>query len=291
MPEKMCYTDFIRQREVFCMWQELFPHMCIHLFFFIGVVYLVGFLISLINRAFYRLLGGGRFVCFVTGLIGTPIHELSHALMCLLFGHRIREMRLFCLDRRSGVLGYVNHSYNRRNPYHVMGNYFIGIAPIVCGTLILFLTMRWMLPSAFAVCQDYLSDFVDWQGQGEVLRQVEGIGALFVSFLSILYVEICAGGWQIWVFLLLILAVSIHMNLSGADMKGSLGALPILVLLLLIGHVIAYLLPGGAYVSFVRALDLAGNYLAGMLMLSLLFSVLSLIPALLIWLIRRPFAK
>ena len=62
-------------------------------------------------------------------------------------------------------------------------------------------------------------------------------------------------------------------------------------LLLLIGHVIAYLLPGGAYVSFVRALDLAGNYLAGMLMLSLLFSVLSLIPARLIWLIRRPFAK
>jgi len=291
MPEKICYTDLIKQGEAFFMWQELFSHMCIHLFFFIVVVYLVGFLISLINRAFYRLLGGGRLVCYATGLIGTPIHELSHALMCLFFGHRIREMRLYRIDTRSGVLGYVNHSYNRRNPYHIIGNYFIGIAPIVCGTLVLFLTMRYMLPSAFAVCRDYLSDFVDWQGQGEVLRQVEGVGALFVSFLFILFTEISAGGWQIWVFLLLLLSISIHMNLSGADIKGSLAALPILGLLLLLCHVVAYLLPGGAYMDFVRALDLAGNYLAGMLMLSLLFSVLSLIPALGVYLLRRLFRR
>ena len=273
------------------MANELVPNILIHLIYYVGVVYLAGFLIGLVNRTFYRLLGGGRFVCYATGLIGTPIHELSHALMCLLFGHRIREMRLFRIDTQSGVLGYVNHSYNRRNPYHVMGNYFIGIAPIMCGTVVLFLTMRWMLPSAFAVCRDYLSDFVDWQGQGEVLRQAEGIGALFVSFLFILFTEISAGGWQIWVFLLLLLSISIHMNLSGADIKGSLGALPILILLLLLCHVVAYRLPDGGYMAFVRALDLAGNYLAGMLMLSLLFSVLSLIPALAIYLLRRLFRR
>ncbi len=170
-----------------------------------------------------------------------------------------------------------------------MGNYFIGVAPIVFGTLVLCLMMRWMLPSAYAVCRDYLSDFVDWQGQGEVLRQVEGIGALFISFLVILFTEIGAGGWQIWVFLLLILSISIHMNLSGADIKGSLGALPILILLLFLCHLIAYHLPNEAYMTFVRALDLAGNYLAGMLTLSLLFSFLSLIPAVAVYLIRKLF--
>ena len=94
----------------------------IHLLYFVGVVYLVGFVIFLLNKLFYRLLGGGRFVCYLTGLVGTPIHELSHALMCLLFGHRIVEMRLFRVDGKSGTLGYVSHSYRKSNLYQVLGN-------------------------------------------------------------------------------------------------------------------------------------------------------------------------
>ena len=202
----------------------------IHLLYFIGVVYLVGFCVFLLNRLFYKLLGGGRFVCYATGLIGTPIHELSHALMCLFFGHRIVEMRLFRVDGKSGTLGYVTHSYRKSNLYHVMGNYFIGTAPILVGTAFLCLMMRLLLPETFVTFRDYLEDFVSWQQMGYVPEQLLGVGAVFVSFLTAL--ASAAGTWQFWAFFALTMCVSIHMNLSGADIVGSLGALPIIGILL-----------------------------------------------------------
>ena len=39
-----------------------------------------------------------------TGWLGTPIHELSHAIMCLAFRHRIDEMALFEPDEDAGRL-------------------------------------------------------------------------------------------------------------------------------------------------------------------------------------------
>ena len=257
----------------------------IHLLYFVGVVYLVGFLIYLLNRLFYRLLGGGRFVCYATGLIGTPIHELSHALMCLLFGHRIVEMRLYRIDRRSGELGYVTHAYHRGNLYHVLGNYFIGVAPILVGTAFLCLMMRLLLPEAFSQFGGYLSDFADWQSQGYVPEQLLGVGAVFVSFLTVLLSTV--SGWQFWVFLLLALCVALHMNLSGADIKGSLGAIPLLAILLALCHAALFFMAPSAHAPFVRALNVAGAYLAGVLLFSLGLSILSLFLALVIYLIRR----
>ena len=84
---------------------------------FVGIVYLVGFIISILNRAFYSLVGNTRATVYATGFIGTPIHEISHALMCILFGHRIVEMKLFQIDSDDGTLGYVKHTSNPRNIY------------------------------------------------------------------------------------------------------------------------------------------------------------------------------
>lgn len=261
----------------------------IHLLYFIAVLYLVGFLIALVNRAFYRLSGGGRVICYLTGLIGTPIHELSHALMCLLFGHSIREMRLFRIDLKSGVLGYVNHTYNRRNLYHVIGNYFIGIAPILGGTCFLLVMLKLLMPEASTAFGAYLSDFVEWQMQGLIPEQFLGVGAVFVSFLTILFSS--AEGWHFWVFLLLALCVSIHMNLSWSDIRGSLLALPLLAALLTLCHLALYYLSADIYEGFVRALNRASGYLAGILMLSLTLSILALIPALLLRLLRSAFLR
>lgn len=262
----------------------------IHLLYFVGVVYLVGFLIFLLNKLFYKLLGGGRFVCYVTGLVGTPIHELSHALMCLLFGHRIVEIRLFRVDQKSGVLGYVTHAYSKRNLYHVLGNYFIGVAPILLGTAFLCLMMHLLLPTAFVEFQVYLSDFADWQAMGYVPEQLLGVGAVFVSFLTILFSAV-SQGWVFWAFLALALCVSIHMNLSGADILGSLGSLPIIFILLSLCHAVLFYMTDTAYPVFVRGLNLAGAYLAGVLMLALFLSLMSVVAAFVVWLIKRPFTR
>ena len=64
--------------------------------FTLGLVFLFGKVIALCNGAFYRNFGSkGRAVCYATGFIGTPVHEASHALMCLIFGHKIVEIKFF----------------------------------------------------------------------------------------------------------------------------------------------------------------------------------------------------
>ncbi|KFI12033.1 hypothetical protein F0223_23740 [Vibrio coralliilyticus] len=63
--------------------------------------------------------------CF--GLVGTPIHELSHLVMALCFGHRITAVKLFSWSTPA----YVCHSYNRLSTIQVAGNFFIAMAPFL----------------------------------------------------------------------------------------------------------------------------------------------------------------
>ena len=67
----------------------LLLNIVLQLFMFIGVIYLVGFVISLLNRLFYTLVNYSKAACYGTGFIGTPIHELSHAAMCVVFGQAL----------------------------------------------------------------------------------------------------------------------------------------------------------------------------------------------------------
>jgi hypothetical protein len=84
-----------------------------------------------IDRTVYRYLGRNAYLSFA--FVGTTIHEISHLILCMLFGHKIVEARPFSLDMATGKLGHISHSYNSRNVYQSVGNLFIGIPPIMLG--------------------------------------------------------------------------------------------------------------------------------------------------------------
>ena len=56
----------------------------------------------------------GRKGFLLTAWIGVPIHELGHAIMCVLFRHKIVGTQFFPTDTSQGALGYVQHQYNQK---------------------------------------------------------------------------------------------------------------------------------------------------------------------------------
>lgn len=243
-------------------------NIALQLFYFILSIYICGFIISLINRKFYGLFANSRAVIYATGFIGTPIHESSHALMCLLFAHKINEIKFFQMDDESGVLGYVKHSYKPKNYYAVVGNYFIGVAPILAGCAILSLSFYFLLP------QTYLSIRMISVAQGSDI--FKSIGSALKSFFS----EIV--NWRFWVLLIVNLCIALHMNLSDADIKGSLKALPILgILLIAVNLVLGFVWPRG-YATFVSFVNGAGLKVMIFLLFSVGFAFLYLLLGLIV---------
>ena len=255
------------------------------LLYFVGSVYLVGFLIAQLSKAFYRMFAS-KTLCYALGVIGTPVHELSHALMCILFGHKINEIKLFQVDENDDKLGYVNHSFNPRNPYHQIGNYFIGVAPILVGTVVICVLMYFMVPDAFSEVSMHMNEIAKTASEGFSLSV---FGSAF-SIIKALFTNISS--FFLWLlFLIIVVCISMHMSLSGADIVGSIKAIPLIALILAIVNVILSLISDKAYSSFVEIMDMAGAYLISVLMLALLFAVFVVLIALVVKLVISIFSR
>lgn len=196
----------------------------------IAAFIICGLIIALCERIFLAFCGrSGRFLIYSTSIIGTPIHELGHAFMCLIFCHKINDMKLLSLNSNDGTLGYVEHSYNRKNPYAVIGNLFIGLGPIFSGLLFTLLIMKVCFPSAF---DSYIMTSYNIS-----------IGDIFTNIKDILY-EMLHESMKSNAFKIVggvfLFAVSLHINLSLQDIKGSLSSLPLYFSLTLIISIIVY---------------------------------------------------
>ena len=266
---------------------ESLKNTVVQLILFIGIVYLVGFLIHFFSSRFYGMFTNSRAVCLATGFIGTPIHELSHAIMCLIFGHKIQEIKLFQVDD-SGTLGYVNHTYKPKNLYHLVGNYFIGVAPLVGGSIFLYLMMWLLLPSSFTVTTILLEDLTQLQQDGLDLTFLVYLGKVMATVISSIFTY--QFGWRSIVFLVLVVCMSLHMNLSQEDVKGSLTALPLIAGLLLVVNLLLGLIPG-VYSLYLAGVCTAAAILLFFLMMGLTFSALIFLSAKLISLLIKTIRK
>lgn len=87
----------------------------------------------LISNVYHRLVAQtfGRFGLLVTGAIGVPVHEISHAILAMMFGHKINRIVFFQFKQNEKTLGWVDHSYNRKNILSSIGVVFISLAPIL----------------------------------------------------------------------------------------------------------------------------------------------------------------
>jgi hypothetical protein len=208
-------------------------------------LFVFGLLIQFISQLTFRSMerSFGSQGVYLVAWLGTPIHELGHALFCLIFGHRIESMSLFRPDPATGTLGYIYHKWNPKNPWHVLGNFFIGVGPMVLGSAVLFALFYFLIPDSARVW-DSISTSV-----GAVSRDslMAGYFNVFrdstLAIIKIIFTWANLSLWQFWLFLYLSVCVASNIRLSWADFKGSLSGLGCIVLFFILMNLV-FLLVG-----------------------------------------------
>jgi hypothetical protein len=178
---------------------------------------------------------GGDVYTYMTAP-GVMVHELGHVFFCILFGHTIIKVRLFQPDRY-GTLGVVEHGYNPRNPYQLIGNFFIGTGPIWFGSAVVYLLTRFLLgsettdPAGSAVSAAHAS-LTSLAGAQVVVGQV---AAATWELFTCLFRPDQLSSLRFWAFLYLVFCIGSHITLSPSDIHGaSRGFLSLVLVLLLV---------------------------------------------------------
>jgi hypothetical protein len=243
---------------------------------FAGVV-VFGLIINFVSQCTFKSLEkafGSRGI-YLLAWLGTPLHELGHALFCVVFFHKIVEMKLFSPDPVNGTLGYVKHTWNKKNPWQVLGNFFIGIGPIILGSAVLFGVFYLLIPGSSSVWSDMMvqSKTLDNHAVGSYV-QVWGNSSL--AIIKLIFTLANLAGWRFWVFLYLAVCISSNIRLSWADFKHTFSGLGCVVLPFLILNLIGLLIGSGGETLFpVTAASLGGIY--GVLILALVMALVGFI--------------
>jgi hypothetical protein len=211
----------------------------------LGGLVIVGFILGFLERQ-----ANGRVIqlfgmngIYGTAWLGTPIHELSHAAMCLIFRHRVTEIKLLQAVDSRGTMGYVRHAYNPSSFYQRIGNLFIGIAPLIGGSLVIATAAKLMLPNVSTTFSGYVSGAPRLFSFFDLPSWVALNKAVFAVFRSLFAAENLTNPY-FWLFLVIALCVSSRMSLSREDIRGAWsGAGALLVFLLLVNTLSALLDP------------------------------------------------
>ena len=168
------------------------------------------------------------------GWLGTTIHETGHLLTALLFRHQVASFRPFAPNLRTGELGSVSTRPNYGSLYQYFGMFFIGIAPVVFGTLMIYSAMFFLFHSQMSEMWQMIDrrNMFSAAGASSVLSSG-------MAFLGFVFSPQHLLDWRLYLFLYIAFSVGSSICLSRADQVGAAtGCLPMIVLLFLFNTVL-----------------------------------------------------
>lgn len=258
----------------------------------LGIFVIFGFIFNVIenknNQLIQRSLGE-KFIIF-TGFIGTVVHEVSHLIMALIFNHKIVKIELFRPRKykEDGILGFVRSTYNPNSIYQQVGNFFIGIAPMIFGTLTI-----WLLFIIFS--NNIYTMFLNYMDIGLYTNYLQSSN--YSGFFNLLVHDVFLLLKTIFFFdyifnvnhlimLFLIYSISTHMTLSLADLKGSFKGLLVCFIVVFVITFLGKIL--GLSNIFTSSIVFKINlYIFLFLMLGLFFSLLTLFISFIINIVKK----
>lgn len=225
---------------------------------------------------------GKQWYLILFGWIGTAVHELGHLIFALIFGHHISNVKLFSFDANNPELGYVKHTFNKKNIYQNLGNFLIGIGPILLGGSALFIIGYFLLDINFKALINSDLKIIN-SSITESIRSI--FFSLYNELMSIIK-NIIQNDHIVWwkyvLFFYLLFSIGSSISLSKSDIKGSFSGLLLFVGLILLFNLSTLWLGNFATSIF----TIVSNVVSGFYLIILVSIVFNLGFLLLLWLIN-----
>jgi len=252
----------------------------------LGVIIAVGFILGFLEKSSNTILVRtfGPKGVLVTALIGTPIHEIGHLIQCFVWGHRVTRVRLLQLHHPTGVLGFVEHQYNRNSMYQQIGNFFIGIGPLFSGIGCLLLSMYFLIPSSYFAFQSQILENITIHQQYLAVFKTAAL-SVFVIGKSFFTLENLLNPF-FWMFSFIAISVSSHMALSKPDIHGSAKGLFMIFFVVLVFNIVSSIFQIDTY-QIMNKLASYNAYVAAFSGMAIFFSFITLIVSVLLFKLKR----
>ena len=172
------------------------------------------FISRFIKHGLYATLGWRGVLLFAW--IGTPVHELSHALAALAGRHQIDRISLFSPNKRTRTLGEVVHRYDTRSLYQrTAGLIMVAFAPFVGGSAVLALLTYFALPVLYRHGMQFtgmpLFDAGAW---------ITGVVSNMYATLRDTLATAPWSSWWLYPYLFAVMSIGAHLVPSRDDMRG-----------------------------------------------------------------------
>jgi hypothetical protein len=168
------------------------------------------------------------------GWLGTAIHEIGHLIGALIFRVPVAGVKLFAPDRRTGMLGSVSIKPNYGNLYQYIGLFFVGIAPVVFGTLAIYLALYGLFYTQISEVWRLIDRRILIFGPSASSILSSGLAFLRFVFSPQHFLD-----WRFYLFLYIAFAVGSSISLSSYDIVAARpGCLTFIVLLFLFNTVL-----------------------------------------------------
>lgn len=246
-----------------------------HLAILLAPILLLGLIMHLISQQIEKLtvgIIGIHGYLYLFGWIGTAVHELGHLIFALLFGHHISNVKLFSFNASNPEMGYVKHTFNKKNIYQNLGNFFIGIGPILLGGSALFIIGYFLLDINFNSITNNNLKLIN----SSVSESITNVFYSFYDALMHLIKRILHNNETVWwkylLFFYLLFAIGSSISLSKSDIKGSFSGLLLFIALILLFNLTTLWLGDFAIIIFTTLSNLASGFYL-ILFLSIFFNL------------------
>lgn len=178
---------------------------------------------------------GRKVYLYLFGWLGTSLHELGHAIFAVIFAHKVSEIKLFSPGSGKS-LGHVKHSYKKGNPYQTLGNFFIGLGPILLGSILLLLISFLLFKlDIFAIAENHKIVFSTelFKSLEPFLNAFRNIGLGVGQCFSQIFYGPKTTWWKLLLFIYLFYSIGSSITLSKSDIKGAFRGFVYFVIILI----------------------------------------------------------